>query len=284
MDGSASFCFITESGARVSSKQESRRQVATAGKISVRTKVKRARLDGPAVEATQQTIPATPATEPSRSDPSPDPLTPAVSTSVGTKLTTTESPANLDTTPSRDPPSPETATVSPANPAPTPSRDPPSAATQPPEETTPSVSTPRQSSHKAESEIVLHSIDSSESDVECLDSEEDVNSTRSTGQTPELVTPPDHAAEQVRVCASLLNKIQDAITAHPDAARDSTRNAWLKTSTNLLQRSLPRTVIGVLGNTGVGKSSLLNALLNEASILPTSGSRGEFNDCVARDD
>ena len=37
---------------------------------------------------------------------------------------------------------------------------------------------------------------------------------------------------------------------------------------------MPKTVIGVLGNTGVGKSSLLNALLGEASILPTSGSRG----------
>jgi len=37
---------------------------------------------------------------------------------------------------------------------------------------------------------------------------------------------------------------------------------------------LPQTTIGVLGNTGVGKSSLLNALLDEASVLPTSGSRG----------
>uniref|UniRef100_A0A7S4QET7 Dynamin N-terminal domain-containing protein n=1 Tax=Ditylum brightwellii TaxID=49249 RepID=A0A7S4QET7_9STRA len=32
--------------------------------------------------------------------------------------------------------------------------------------------------------------------------------------------------------------------------------------------------VGVLGNTGAGKSSLLNALLDEASVLPTSGSRG----------
>eukprot|EP00536_Pseudo-nitzschia_multiseries_P011811 jgi/Psemu1/289916/fgenesh1_pg.422_\ len=36
----------------------------------------------------------------------------------------------------------------------------------------------------------------------------------------------------------------------------------------------PKTVIGVLGSTGVGKSSLLNALLDEAAVLPTSGSRG----------
>jgi hypothetical protein len=40
------------------------------------------------------------------------------------------------------------------------------------------------------------------------------------------------------------------------------------------QFKLPPTVIGVLGNTGVGKSSLLNSILGEASILPTSGSRG----------
>ena len=41
-----------------------------------------------------------------------------------------------------------------------------------------------------------------------------------------------------------------------------------------LEKSSPNTIIGVLGNTGVGKSSLLNALLDEASVLPTSGSRG----------
>lgn len=41
-----------------------------------------------------------------------------------------------------------------------------------------------------------------------------------------------------------------------------------------LSQTAPNTTIGVLGHTGVGKSSLLNALLNEASILPTSGSRG----------
>jgi len=36
----------------------------------------------------------------------------------------------------------------------------------------------------------------------------------------------------------------------------------------------PKTVVGVLGSTGVGKSSLLNAMLDEAAVLPTSGSRG----------
>ncbi|GFR49232.1 hypothetical protein Agub_g11231, partial [Astrephomene gubernaculifera] len=36
---------------------------------------------------------------------------------------------------------------------------------------------------------------------------------------------------------------------------------------------LPRTTIGVVGNTGAGKSSLLNALLGEEDILPTNGMR-----------
>ena len=102
----------------------------------------------------------------------------------------------------------------------------------------------------------------------------------STEEAQALDSPPDHAAEHVRVCTSMLTQIQDAIVAHPAAATKGTRNPWLKTAATLLQRTLPRTVIGVLGNTGVGKSSLLNALLHEASILPTSGSRGEFSDCA----
>lgn len=36
---------------------------------------------------------------------------------------------------------------------------------------------------------------------------------------------------------------------------------------------LPRTIIAVVGDTGAGKSSLLNALLDHGNILPTSGMR-----------
>ena len=35
--------------------------------------------------------------------------------------------------------------------------------------------------------------------------------------------------------------------------------------------SLPETLIAVVGTTGAGKSSLMNALLDHANILPTSG-------------
>lgn len=39
------------------------------------------------------------------------------------------------------------------------------------------------------------------------------------------------------------------------------------------EKSLPKTVIAVVGDTGSGKSCLMNALLDHADILPTSGMR-----------
>jgi hypothetical protein len=70
----------------------------------------------------------------------------------------------------------------------------------------------------------------------------------------------------------------------------SRRQAWLNKITNALEESTPKTIIGCLGLTGVGKSSLLNALLDEGSVLPTSGSRGctaaavelRYNDSLKR--
>lgn len=130
---------------------------------------------------------------------------------------------------------------------------------------------------------VEHSDDSNESEIDGLDDQQDLGALASAERTQTLEPPPDHAREHVRVCTSLLNRIKDAIEVNPKAARFSSSNAWLQTVSSLLERNLPRTVIGVLGNTGVGKSSLLNALLNEASILPTSGSRGKLSKRLSRD-
>ncbi|KAG2445202.1 hypothetical protein HYH02_008670 [Chlamydomonas schloesseri] len=49
---------------------------------------------------------------------------------------------------------------------------------------------------------------------------------------------------------------------------------WRGELQSLLQRAtMPRTTIGVVGDTGAGKSSLLNALLGEEDILPTNAMR-----------
>jgi len=71
-----------------------------------------------------------------------------------------------------------------------------------------------------------------------------------------------------------LRKLDTLLTENPLFCSQQRRLDWQAEIKESLQQSAPRTVVGVLGNTGVGKSSLLNALLNEASILPTSGSRG----------
>ncbi|PNH00579.1 hypothetical protein TSOC_013602, partial [Tetrabaena socialis] len=49
---------------------------------------------------------------------------------------------------------------------------------------------------------------------------------------------------------------------------------WRSELAELLTRcAMPRTTIGVVGNTGAGKSSILNVLLGEENILPTNGMR-----------
>jgi len=61
---------------------------------------------------------------------------------------------------------------------------------------------------------------------------------------------------------------------HPDTAVfcSETRRTEVveEIQAGLRDTAAPDTIIGVLGSTGVGKSSVLNALLGEASILPTS--------------
>ncbi|ROV95754.1 hypothetical protein VPNG_08780 [Cytospora leucostoma] len=49
---------------------------------------------------------------------------------------------------------------------------------------------------------------------------------------------------------------------------------WLESIEQLQQEAKPaRTVVGVVGNTGAGKSSVINALLDEERLLPTNGMR-----------
>jgi len=106
----------------------------------------------------------------------------------------------------------------------------------------------------------------------------------------------------LKVCQDTLKSIDLLLQSNPLFCNNDRREEWRGEITRLLSKSPPKTIFGVLGNTGVGKvcfyfiysylyfamhlfhakllyqlcmqSSLLNALLDEASVLPTSGSRG----------
>ncbi|KAI0402774.1 hypothetical protein F4802DRAFT_574370 [Xylaria palmicola] len=71
----------------------------------------------------------------------------------------------------------------------------------------------------------------------------------------------------VSVATDLLNRLQDTLSTYQNQDVD----AFVKTIFDLNKRTAPtRTVVGVVGNTGAGKSSVINALLDEERLLPTN--------------
>lgn len=59
-----------------------------------------------------------------------------------------------------------------------------------------------------------------------------------------------------------------------DIAQPARMQTWRQEVEELKSRlQSPNTVISVVGDTGAGKSSLLNSLLGEESVLPTNGMR-----------
>jgi hypothetical protein len=73
---------------------------------------------------------------------------------------------------------------------------------------------------------------------------------------------------------SIKESLQRAVASgkYQDMERDMTR--YIKQIDRILTKTFaPPTIIGVVGDTGAGKSSVINALLEEEQLVPTSGMR-----------
>ncbi|KAK5634142.1 hypothetical protein RRF57_009856 [Xylaria bambusicola] len=78
---------------------------------------------------------------------------------------------------------------------------------------------------------------------------------------------PNTLEDAVSVATGFLEKLQDALTTCESPEVD----VWNETIVGLQARTAPtRTVVGVVGDTGAGKSSVINALLDEERLLPTN--------------
>jgi hypothetical protein len=97
-----------------------------------------------------------------------------------------------------------------------------------------------------------------------------------TTNTSSSSTPHAKGEEAVAKSGKVLQDLSVLLQSNPDFCSNARHAEYQQDIQKFLAsgQNLPQTIIGVLGNTGVGKSSLLNALLEEAAVLPTSGSRG----------
>ncbi|KAI1372650.1 hypothetical protein F4677DRAFT_431751 [Hypoxylon crocopeplum] len=78
---------------------------------------------------------------------------------------------------------------------------------------------------------------------------------------------PESLESGVTIGLELLGQLKAQLSTFKNADVD----AWLKSIQELEERAKPtRTVVGVVGNTGAGKSSVINALLDEERLLPTN--------------
>ncbi|CAJ2501356.1 Uu.00g042090.m01.CDS01 [Anthostomella pinea] len=95
------------------------------------------------------------------------------------------------------------------------------------------------------------------------------NQPEETNYLERLVTQdsPEVLETGVTVGMHLLDRVRNALETFDSPDVD----AWFKTIQELRDRAKPtRTVVGVVGNTGAGKSSVINALLDEERLLPTN--------------
>jgi len=93
--------------------------------------------------------------------------------------------------------------------------------------------------------------------------------------SPNHIDPHEESNQAKEKSNQVLTQLATILKDNPNFCSEARRKEWLEDVQQLMEKgSGVQTVFGVLGNTGVGKSSLLNGLLDEAAVLPTSGSRG----------
>lgn len=79
---------------------------------------------------------------------------------------------------------------------------------------------------------------------------------------------PEQLEKGVEKGVTILDRLRTIMTGQ-QAVKDSEQ--WLQTIENVQRQAVrTRTIIGVVGNTGAGKSSIVNALLDEERLLPTN--------------
>ncbi|KAI1806680.1 Dynamin family-domain-containing protein [Daldinia bambusicola] len=101
------------------------------------------------------------------------------------------------------------------------------------------------------------------------DTGEPAEESNSTNYLEQLinVNVPETLEAGVTIGVDLLNQLKVKLSAYKNADVD----VWFDSINTLQESAKPtRTVVGVVGNTGAGKSSVINALLDEERLLPTN--------------
>ena len=76
--------------------------------------------------------------------------------------------------------------------------------------------------------------------------------------------------EGVKKGTDTIDSLQNAVAPHPETAQGDVK-MWFDQLQHLKNQIFsPKTIIGVVGNTGAGKSSVINALLDEERLVPTN--------------
>ncbi|XP_045194118.2 uncharacterized protein LOC123549787 [Mercenaria mercenaria] len=80
--------------------------------------------------------------------------------------------------------------------------------------------------------------------------------------------------KHVNSCRDVINKMKSTFDSCKSLQGNPRVVAWRRELLDIEKRlQFPKTVIAVVGDTGAGKSSLMNAILDHRSVLPTSGIR-----------